>query len=355
MIINRNQFGYHIDTYFYCKYAVTDFDITYIGFDAGSPKVKVDQVRVIYVSRKGDFLVRYFRLIWTFAFECRNDYDIIFIKYFIGCSILRVLNCSKLFVLDIRTGSVVENSIKRCFNDFVMKLESRFFENISIISQSLATKLKLPKEKVHILPLGAKPRNIPFKKFDSLRLLYVGTLNGRRIDDTIMGFYKFYTEINKHNEDNIEMTYDIIGDGHGGELNKLRDLVSDLGLEAVVFIHGFIHQDKLDGYYQKCNVGVSYVPINDIYDCQPSTKTFEFILAGMPVIATCTTENSRVVNYVNGILIKDSPESFYEGLVSFMHVKNKWDSFEVKKTCLGFAWDNIISNNLIRYLQKIYL
>lgn len=346
LVINRDQFGYHIDTYYYCKYASNYFKITYIGFDAAKPILKVDGVGCIYVPRRGSVIVRYLRLLFAFLRECRKDYDVIFIKYFVGCSLLKLFNSEMRFIFDIRTGSVAKNLFVRKLSDFVLRIESRFFSHISVISKSLAIKLRLPEDKFHVLPLGAEPADVSPKQFDSLKLLYVGTFNGRRIEYTVEGFARFYAE----SKDTIDITYDIVGDGQPGEMKRLTGLVERKGLVDVIRLPGYIHHSKLKKYYQRCNVGVSYVPINDIYDCQPPTKTYEYILAGMPVVATQTKENAIVINENNGVLIKDSAYSFYEAIKKIMSNKEQYDSSAIKEVALRYSWQSIVDDNFIPYI-----
>lgn len=349
LIINRDQFAYHIDTYYYSVYANDEFDIVYCGFDGGRPKFSVPNVRCVYVPRRGNILARYFRLMRSYLRECRKSYDVIFIEYFVGCSILRLLNPSKSFVMDIRTGSIYLNPAKRWWMDVVMRFESLFFGHISVISASLADKLRLQKRKVHILPLGADPVDVPAKKYDSLHLLYVGTFSHRRIEDTIKGLKEFHSEYGG----SIDLTYDIIGDGYNDELEYLRNLVAELGMEHMISLPGYIYQSDLKDYYERCNVGVSYIPINDIYDCQPPTKTYEYLLAGMPVIGTSTFENRRVINSSNGVLVNDSPAAFCEGLKSLYRSRREFCSERIRRSNLKYSWREVVKNEFLPYIQDV--
>jgi glycosyltransferase involved in cell wall biosynthesis len=349
LIINRIQFGYHIGTYQYCKQAADKINIVNCSFDAGRPKINIPGVQCIYVSRRGNILVRYFRLMRNFLAECKKDYDVVFIQYFLGCSLLKLVYPRKPFIMDIRTGNVSQNKYKRLWLDLILRIESLFFQYISVISESLSEKFKLPKKKIHILPIGAEPVNLSVKKFNSLHLLYVGTFNGRQIDDTIRGFARFYHEY----KDSIKITYEIIGDGFNNELKQFRKLVDDLGIGDSVSLPGYIHQSQLFNYYNRCNIGVSYIPINNIYDCQPPTKTFEYLLAGMPVIATETSENRRVINDTNGVLIQDNPNSFYEAIKAIYCNRYNYNSQTIFKTNQKYSWKNIVETNFLPYMKNL--
>jgi len=189
------------------------------------------------------------------------------------------------------------------------EFETKFFKNIIVLSKSLSEKLKLS-YKANIIPLGAATISNIEKRFDEMHLLYVGTLYNRHID-TITGFKSFYDAF----KDQITLFYTIIGDGPNNEAQASRDLVSKYGLSDVVKITGRIpHTPILAPYFNICNIGVFYVPLTDYYDCQLVTKTFEYLLSGMPVVATNTSENRAVIQSKNGVLVGETADDFYAGL-----------------------------------------
>jgi glycosyltransferase involved in cell wall biosynthesis len=347
LIINPVQFGYHLDTYYYCKWAHTSFQITYQGFDTGRPKLEVEGVAVRYVSWRGSRVRRYRRFLRSCLAVCGDGYDVVFVKYFPGCSLLRRLHPRQRFVLDIRTGSIARNPLRRWWQDLFLRAESLWFRHVTVISASLARKLGLAR--VHILPLGADPIETSPKDFAALRLLYVGTLQDRRIEDTVRAFHRLY----RTGDGRVVMTYDVVGDGPNGERDRLHAWVKDHGLDQVVSLPGFVHHRDLAQYYEKCNVGVSYIPINRIYDCQPPTKTFEYLLAGMPVIATKTSENAAVITEHNGLLIEDTPEAFYQAVRKLMGFRHVYSSDRIRAHALKYSWETIVHDNLVPYIHSL--
>lgn len=349
LILNRAQFGYHLGTYYYSRWAAKKLHITYVGFDAGRPKLHAEGVEVKYVSHAGRKCVRYLRFLLICARAVRRCRGAILINYFPGCSVLRCLGPGPRMILDIRTGSIRSNAYARRCENQIMQCETRFFRNISVVSRSLAARLHLPAERTHILPLGAERMPAKVKRCDRLDLLYVGTLDGRRIEDTVVGFERFLRDYGAA----IAMTYTIVGDGHNGELDGLRRMVQLKGLDDVVRLPGYVHRTRLESTFERCNVGVSYVPICDMYDCQPVTKTFEYLFAGMPVIATATTENRKVVTRFNGVLIPDTPEGFYRGLKEVYARRHEFDSEVVRRSCPESLWDRIVNLDLVPYILDI--
>lgn len=347
LIINQAQFGYHSDTYYYCKYLRNFFNTTYICWDYHYKKIELNNITVIYISRKNNIAVRNFRFISHVLNEVKNNYDFHIIKYFRGCSVLKIINPSKKFLFDIRTGSVNKKKINRFVYDTLMKTEANFFKYVSVISKSLAQKLGFFK-KAYILPLGADIISDTNKTFTSINLLYVGTLSNRNIDQTIKGFSKFYHEY----KNKISISYTVIGSGYNNEEKYIEALIKAENLSNSVILTGQIPHNKLKPYFDKCNIGVSYIPVTDYFDVQPPTKTFEYFLSGMSVIATNTKENRAVINSENGVLINDDSLSFYNGLKNIHSNIKKYQSEVIRNQSLKYTWDKIVSN-LSDHIQKI--
>lgn len=351
LIINQLQFGYHSDTYYYCKYLGDTFNITYICWDHHNTKITLEGVKVIYISRAGNLVIRNSRFLLRIFDELKNNYDFHLIKYFRGCSLLRMLSGKKNFLLDIRSSSIRNQKASRMVNNFFMVMETKAFRHISIISKSLARKLRFHPKSYTILPLGAEVFSYRQKLFNSMELLYVGTLYKRNIEETIQGFSKFYHEY----KDIIQIRYTIIGNGLTTEKEGLRKIAQAEKVDTVVELVGQIPHDKIKPFFELNNIGVSYIPKTEYFEVQPATKTFEYLLSGMPVIATDTLENKQVIHSKNGVLINDTAQDFYEGLVQIYTTKKQFDSDTIRSDSNQYRWCKIVNdlNTLLQSLIKI--
>lgn len=340
LIISQAQFGYNTPNYYYCKYLRNDFDITYISWDFNKPKIHLDNTRLVYVPRRGIFAVRSLRFIRTVIKEIKSEKTLIYITYFKGVStILKLLKSKNTFIFDIKTGPVKKNSFHRLILDNMMKFESKFFKHKTVISESLKNRMKLTNN-IYILPMGANVISSTKKKFNKMHLLYVGTLYNRNLSDTIIGFSKFYHS----NKNKIGMYYTIIGKGINNEEQVLKNLARKMEVSEVMNILGEIPHEKIKVFFDTHNIGVSYIPIIDYFDCQPPIKSFEYLLSGMPVIATNTSENKTVINCENGILIQDNSESFFRGLVRFYDTREIFDSEYIRKSSKKYSYSSVIKN-----------
>ena len=251
--------------------------------------------------------------------------------------------------LDVRTGYVRDNSLMRLINNLELWFEALFFDHVTIISESLRRVLGIPASKCHLLPLGAERTEMPDKEFSALRLFYVGSLDYRHIDATVAGFDRFFADV----QGTLELSYDIVGFGSPEEERKLRESIEMASCRDRVTFHGRIPNKNLTPFLERCNVGVGFIPLKKHYQCQPPTKVFEYLLAGMAVIATRTTENARVIGEGNGVLTDDTPEGFTRGMQELFANRGRYNSSAIKAGVKDYQWEEIIFGNLVPYMHSL--
>jgi glycosyltransferase involved in cell wall biosynthesis len=338
LFVNQKQFGYHINFVQYCKYLKTDFDVIYLCWDYGKNKIIEEGIDIKYISRQGNIIQRNVRFIKA-VFKLINGqcYHCIFINYFRGCSVIPFIYRRKHWIhLNIVTGNVSSKSMNRNLYNFLLRFESYFFKSVSIISEGLQKLLKVYNN-AYILPLGADPMIVNRQSEHKISLLYIGAF-GRRIDETVVGLGLF---IRKHPDADIH--YTIIGEGWGSEMEQIRGKIKKYELDKYVELKGYIPHNDLKQYYEKANVGVSYIPVTPWYEYQPATKTFEYLMAGMPVIATGTFENKKIINEQNGIIITDNPASFANCIELLYDRIDDFDENLIRESVAENNWVTIVS------------
>lgn len=348
LIINKDPFGYHVDTYKYCQYLRDRYDITYICMEPVREKIEsFENVRVIYTTNKPPRVLRgaYYTLYCIlFALFYKGK---IFVKYFETASLIKKVLFWKKMILDIRTLSVSPDKKVRDKYDAKLIDTCNHYNHITVISEGIREIINIDHSKTSILPLGADVISNVDKKFTQINLLYVGTLTGRKIEETIMGC-KLFAE--KYPDSNF--TYDIIGDGYDKELDNLSHLAHNYKLSNRIKLHGFIPNNRVKPFFDKCNIGVSYIPVTEYYNHQPPTKTYEYILSGLFTIATNTYSNREIINSVNGFLIEDTPKAFSKAL-EFIYLNRNFDSQNIRETLREHTWEKIVKDKVIPILEKI--
>jgi hypothetical protein len=349
LVINGAQFGYSAGHYHYCKYLEYDFNIHYICYDRNLPKMELPHVIVTYIPFERSKIKRFI----TFFKTARNisrllNPDVLYIVYF-NFSILMKWFCkAKTKILDIRTGSLDNRAIKRNINNLHISIQALFFKKVIILSESLRSKLGISSKKTLILPLGAE---IYFKgehDYNNMRLLYIGTIDGRELYKTIYGLSIY---LKKYPERKQEVTYTIIGFGSEEEIVKIQRAISDTYLVEVVKYVGRKNYTELEPYLTNANIGVSFVPMTEFYDSQPPTKTFEYVLNGLFTIATGTSENKLLINEINGFICNDDATSFSKSLETYQLVKHKLNSKAIRTTLMNFEWSQLVKTKLIPFIK----
>ena len=189
------------------------------------------------------------------------------------------------------------------------------------------------------MPLGGMDFGIT-RSDGGLELLYVGTLDSRRIDDTVLGLSVFLKT------GNCKIHYNIIGFGSPEAENKLIRTIHETGLEEIVTFHGPIKHTDLKPFFARTSIGIVYVPKIAAYENQPPTKLFEFIINGIPVIATSTKEITRFVNDDNGVLIEDNSEAFSKGLTCLIPQLNQMKADVIRESLKDYDWESLVKEKL---------
>jgi len=347
LIVTQDQFGYHIDPYEFAKRLGKYYEVTFYCWDYGRPRIELGGVRVIYMSRKGNILTRNFRFRFKLLKLIRRQFDYVFAVYFVGVSIAHLAGGKHALICDVRTGNVSENGWSRTLFNALLYLELFTFRNKTIISHSLAKKIGV--RNYHHLPLGANLVSLEGKNFEEFTLFYVGTLTGRYMENTVRGFGLFYHKF----KDRIKCKYIIVGSGIEEDMKKIHDAIEEFHLQDVVILNGYIPHDQLVPLLREANIGVSYIPITDYFDCQPPTKTYEYLLSGMAVLATATQENKEVINKDNGVLVDDTPQALAEGLQLLYENRFSYDALSIQQEARQYSWENIVHGNLNNYLTGI--
>ncbi len=338
LIIDKTQFGYLTDAYYWCKYLIDEYDIHFLCFDNGLKKISMNGVTVHYVSYRGNKIIRGIRFIISAIEYILFFRGIIMVEYFEHCSILKKAFPNRKMLLDIRTLSISQDEKVRYKKDKALFKTCTLFNKITTISDGVKKKIAIPN--IYLLPLGAEIiSNVP-KRYSEIHLLYVGTFSGRQLDKTILGasiFHNLYP--------GVDFTYDIIGFGYNGEDEQLKNLTVRLNLCKYVKFYGKIPNTELKPFLDRNNIGVSFVPITEYYNFQPPTKTFEYALSGLFVIATKTEANKELINTDNGILIEDTPEDFAKAMEK-IYSGIKIDEKKIRNSLKAYSWANIVEEQL---------
>lgn len=116
---------------------------------------------------------------------------------------------------------------------------------------------------------------------EDYRLVYLGRVKKERgLKEAVRAFEKVKARF-------PGALFDIVGDIVPSSYeDELRDLVGRLGLQDSIIFHGFVPYPETVGYLRKASCGiVTFLPANNNMACLPN-KLFEYMAAGLPVVAS---------------------------------------------------------------------
>lgn len=346
LIVAPYQFGELSDCYYWAKYGKEEARIAYFGYSYKGERASMERTcEGVKQYKVHHYSNRVFLGLWFYikliSVMLLDGYKHVIICNMPGAKILPIFFPHRNIILDIRTLSVAADMNQRIASDSKLRRTCKSFNKISCISDGIKDKLNLQGKEVAILPLGAENLSNKNKTFEELKLFYIGTFNNRKMDVFIKGVEQFIKETHCH------ITFDIVGNGTEEETALIKEAVAVCELSPYVKLHGYLTHEESREFFDRCNVGVSFIPMTDYYQYQPPTKTYEYLLSGMVCIATATASNQEVVNKKNGILVLDNESSVCEGLKRLYQSREKYDSAQIVRLSSTYHWEEIIRTKFL--------
>lgn len=273
----------------------------------------------------------------------QNIYVIRFFKYnliiLFFLKFTTFLGFKNTIYLDVRTLYAESNNklIGYLYN-YLILFSSYFYDNTFIINDLIAKKINL--NKFIILPLGIdsnikKRKNKHFSH--SLNFIYVG-----KIRPEFNIFLSKFIDVVRLN--NLNYKLDIFSYGINYDLNKLVDSYND-----IIKFKGHLNRDNFNNILKNYDIGISHLPINNLFDLQPHTKLFEYVQNGLPFI----TKNSiGVIDQFNNQI----PGWLYNSYDDLNYILNKLNSdYHIKRNILNNitikTWDDIYHDSIKIIIQ----
>lgn len=253
----------------------------------------------------------------------------------------------KSYFVQTFTPSVKPSKIGRILSDLLLGINLKIFNYVGVNSERNIKSYGLTKNQSIMVQVGVHDYGFYERNFNHIKLLYIGTLNSREVWKSIEGLGIFLKRF-----PNILIEYNIIGGGHKHEADKIMETIQQYGLEDRVKYYGYLPFEKVKEFFKICNVGIAYVPINNYFQ-NSSTKTLEYLVAGMPVIATNNSFRGKIVTNESGVLIEDTAESFSKGLEKLIFNIKSFDQKKIRSYYSKYSMDYSISNEYVPQLIKI--
>jgi glycosyltransferase involved in cell wall biosynthesis len=349
LLVSFEQFGYHTDTFEYCRHLGERYRITYLCPDQSLPRKSLAGVDVVYQSRPPLGKVEIGLLLEAHRLLRSQHFALAFLRRTKFSFLLRLRHQNIPMVLDVRSGSIEEGRLQRMIENGLLRINVAFFSNITVVSKGLAKQLRLP-NKAHELPLGADPKLVTVDPYQNeLRLVYVGTFKNRHLERTVEGLGEFV----RRGAVDLPVCYTLVGFGSEKERAAIRSAAVAAGLDDRVTIHGRMDREDLSSLLAEHNIGVAFTPRVPWFEHQPSTKIFEYLQSGLLCIATDNAANRATISLGNGVLVDDTPDGFSRGLEQAAAKLLTWNPRAAADSVRDHTWEAIVTDNLIPYFESV--
>jgi len=348
-----------------CRYLWHTYDITIISPDTGKEKLIDIHIKAIFLNKakestriyhiihykKFKNFLRFLELIkFTRDHLQNNPYDLVLIWSHSKAFMFKLFckNHGK-YAMMIFTQGVSDNYLKNLYHDYWVRFNALFFDTILLYTERDREYFKIPKQKAHIMGLGINAIAYRERSFDSMNLIYLGTLSNRYVHDTVKGFAEFYSEYG----DSISVNYLIIGTGNPQDTEQLINSIENAGKNVPVRYLGGLDDNELVDVFNKSNIGVNYLKVTSYFTHNISTKTYEYLLSGMPVISVKLNSLIGVIDDSNGCFIEDTSKGFKDGLIRMTNNMKRFQSSVVAKSGEHGSAKSIVEKNWIPALESI--
>jgi glycosyltransferase involved in cell wall biosynthesis len=134
--------------------------------------------------------------------------------------------------------------------------------------------------------------------------------------------------------------------GSGGEMNKLKKIVSDKKLEKSVEFTGWINRDEIPQKISDASIGIGPLRLTDVTSRALPIKVLEYMASSIPIIAKRGTLPLDVLeNEKNGYFV-DTADDLAQKIITLLNEPKKVECMGIQSLDMvqKFSWDNVVIN-----------
>jgi glycosyltransferase involved in cell wall biosynthesis len=171
----------------------------------------------------------------------------------------------------------------------------------------------------------------------SLRLIYIGTVSKARGRDVMLEAMAILAK------ENIAAHLSIIGASEE-QLNFCMQHINGLDIQDSVTVKGRVPGNQIPKYLAQADIGICLWEKSAWVEFNPPTKLFEYLVAGVPVLASNIRTHTRYVrDWHNGVIFDYDASSLAKTIIKLHNQKDKIDALKKQTTHSGqeYLWSKL--------------
>ena len=197
--------------------------------------------------------------------------------------------------------------------------------------------------KVRMLPMGVSDKFllvtsvIQFKPYEPLQLIYIGTVSKARGRDVMLEAMSLLVK----NKVNVHLT--IVG-ASLDQIDICTQRIKDLDIIKNISLIGKVSGEQIPSYLAQADIGICLWEQNPWNEFNPPTKLFEYLVAGIPVLASNIRTHTRYVHHwKNGLIFDYDATSLANAITELHKHTNKIQSLKKQAAESGqpYLWSRI--------------
>lgn len=210
--------------------------------------------------------------------------------------------------------------------------------------------------RLRLVPMGVHERfahtalsRPPRREDESLYLVYTGTVQRERGRDVML------EGLALARRQGAACRLTLVGASEAERLYCLKRGI-ELGISGALTVVGRVPGDAIPGYLRQADVGICIWEDQVWWRFNPPTKLFEYLAAGLPVLASRIRTHTRyVADGVNGIVFDYADQSFCDALLRLCAMRGELPQLSAAAASSGekFLWPRIENHFLHAVTESI--
>jgi glycosyltransferase involved in cell wall biosynthesis len=320
------------------------------------PEMAISGVRH-HVLTGGKSQLGWFRYLWNAArFVRQQRPDCVILLHTMVAPIIHLL-CDVPTALYWNEHAVRFKSTKR--SQFAMRLYRDWFYRYFFIKSARRADLVMPIGEAHyndLLAKGCKPertkliymgvddrfRGVSLKRVrgntdDPLELIYTGTVKRERGRDVMLEAIAVAVKAG------VPVRLTMVG-ASPGELDYCNTYARHLGISDAIMMHGRVSGHEIPKYIAQADAGICIWEDQPWWRFNPPTKLFEYLVAGLPVMASnICTHTQYITHGHNGLVFEYDSGSLAQAIQALWERRGELPAFKQRafESSTPYLWENI--------------